>query len=229
MSAITVPGIVLSQPESAPTPSKRWPRTTSSTESAITSRLTREARMPSVPMEMPSETEIVLNSIGVPPAARTPAFTCSASRRKWKLHGITSIQVLAMPMSGFFRSSSVNPIPFIIARAGARLSPSRRTLLCRLKFRLISPVDAGLRRDFLPPWMLHFLHLSHQIGAVDQRLGRVAPGQNQMQRRRLRIEQPQHLVQTHQLHAGVIDGVDDFIQHHQIIGAGGDLLFGGLQ
>ena len=30
--------------------------------------------MPSVPIETPSETEIVLNSIGVPPAARMPVL-----------------------------------------------------------------------------------------------------------------------------------------------------------
>ena len=40
--------------------------------SAITSRLTRLARMPLVPIVMPSEMAIVLNSIGVPPASRMP-------------------------------------------------------------------------------------------------------------------------------------------------------------
>ena len=47
----------------------------------MTSRLISDAFIPSVPIETPSLTEIVLNSIGVPPAARMPAFTCSASRR----------------------------------------------------------------------------------------------------------------------------------------------------
>ena len=56
--------------------------------------------MPSVPIVMPSEIATVLNSIGVPPAARTPSFTFSASARRWKLHGIVSVQVLAMPMIG---------------------------------------------------------------------------------------------------------------------------------
>ena len=46
-----------------------WPSATSSIESAITSRLTSEPCMPSMPIVMPSETEMVLNSIGVPPAA----------------------------------------------------------------------------------------------------------------------------------------------------------------
>ena len=45
----------------------------------MTSRLTSEARMPSVPIVMPSEMETVLNSSGVPPAARMPSLTCSAS------------------------------------------------------------------------------------------------------------------------------------------------------
>ncbi len=75
------PGIVLSQPTRQTRPSSRCPRVHSSIESAITSRLMSEARMPSVPIEVPSETAIVLNSIGVPPAARMPALTCSASRR----------------------------------------------------------------------------------------------------------------------------------------------------
>ena len=44
----------------------------SSIESATTSRLTSEVFMPSVPIVMPSEIAIVLYSMGVPPAARTP-------------------------------------------------------------------------------------------------------------------------------------------------------------
>ena len=64
-------------------PSKKWPRATSSIESAITSRLTRLARMPLVPIVMPSEIAIVLNSIGVPPAARMPSLTLAASARSW--------------------------------------------------------------------------------------------------------------------------------------------------
>src|SRR5216110_2234974 len=48
--AIAAPGIVLSQPTRQTRPSNRWPRLTSSIESAITSRLTSEAFMPSVTM-----------------------------------------------------------------------------------------------------------------------------------------------------------------------------------
>ena len=56
--------------------------------------------MPRVPIVMPSEIATVLNSIGVPPAARMPSLTLAASARRWKLHGIVSVQVEATPMIG---------------------------------------------------------------------------------------------------------------------------------
>ena len=90
---MTVPGIVLSQALRATTASNRCPRATSSIESAITSRLTRLVFMPLVPIVMPSEMATVLNSIGVPPAARTPSLTLAARARWLKLHGIVSVQV----------------------------------------------------------------------------------------------------------------------------------------
>ena len=82
-SAIEAAGIVLSHPTRMMSPSKPLPRVTSSMESAITSRLTSEARIPSVPIVMPSEIDTVLNSIGVPPCARMPSFTWTARSRKW--------------------------------------------------------------------------------------------------------------------------------------------------
>ena len=63
-AAIIIPGSDLSQPANVTNASKRSACITVSTESAITSRLTRLARMPSCPMEMPSDTAMVLNSIG---------------------------------------------------------------------------------------------------------------------------------------------------------------------
>ena len=98
-------------------PSNRWPRATSSIESAMTSRLTSDAFMPSVPIDTPSLMETVPNSIGVPPAARMPCLTNSASRRWLRLHGIVSIHVVATPMIGWARSSSVNPTALSMARA----------------------------------------------------------------------------------------------------------------
>ena len=66
-----------------------------------------------MPIVIPSEIATVLNSIGVPPAARTPAFTCSARPRRSKLQGIASVQVLAMPIVGFESASSSYPMPFM--------------------------------------------------------------------------------------------------------------------
>ena len=103
---MTVPGIVLSQPLIAITASNRCASETSSIESAISSRLTSEAFIPTVPIVMPSEIATVLSSIGVPPAARIPSLTFAESARRWKLHGIVSIQVLATPTSGLLSASA---------------------------------------------------------------------------------------------------------------------------
>src|SRR5260370_14663815 len=152
-SAMTAAGIVLSHPTIKTRPSKRCPRVTSSIESAITSRLTSEAFMPSVPIETPSETATVLNSIGVPPAARMPAFTFSARRRWLKLQGMVSIQLCPTPMSGLPRSSRVKPIARSMERAPARSSPSVNRALCR--FSGDAPLGSGmftlLEVPILPP------------------------------------------------------------------------------
>ena len=80
--------------------------------------------MPSVPIVTPSLIATVLNSIGVPPAARTPSLTFAANFRRPKLQGMVSIQEWATPMIGRARSSSVKPMPFSMDRAGARSRPS---------------------------------------------------------------------------------------------------------
>ena len=131
-TAMIAAGLVLSQPTTQTRPSNRWPRATSSIESAITSRETSEARIASVPIETPSEIAIVLNSIGVPPASRIPRFTSWARSRWLRLHGIVSIQVVATPISGRARSSSSNPAAFSIERAPARAGPSVSAALRRL-------------------------------------------------------------------------------------------------
>ncbi len=79
---------------------------TSSIESAISSRETSDARIPEVPIVIPSEIAIVFSSIGVPPAARMPSLTFAASTRLLKLHGIVSIQECATPTIGLARSSA---------------------------------------------------------------------------------------------------------------------------
>ena len=135
-------GMFLSQPAMQTMPSKLFPRVTSSMESAMTSREIRLAFMPWVPMVMPSWMVMVLNSIGVPPASRTPCLTASATWRRWKLQGPISVQVLAMPMIGLCRSSLLKPTLRKYERAAARDGPSVRTM--EFFFGLISLLKIGI-------------------------------------------------------------------------------------
>ena len=113
--------------------SNEWPMAATSMESVMTSRLMSEARMPSVPMETPSLTEMVLTSIGVPPAARMPSLTRWAMRRWLKLQGMVSIHWCATPTMGRARSSSEKPMDLSWERAGARAGPSVMAALLRLR------------------------------------------------------------------------------------------------
>ncbi len=97
----------MSQPDTHTSASKQCALATSSIESATTSRDTSDARIPAVPIVIPSEIAIVFSSIGVPPAARTPSFTFAASTLLLKLHGIVSIHECATPTIGFARSSAL--------------------------------------------------------------------------------------------------------------------------
>src|SRR5215204_5636290 len=148
-STIAAAGMVLSQPTRITSPSKRLPRATSSIESAMTSRLTSDARMPADPIVMPSEIETVLNSIGVPPAARTPSLSDAASSRRCRLHGPISVQVLAMPMIGRASASRSNPAARSIDRAPARLGPSVIAPLCHfpVRFDSMTPTSYDARRS----------------------------------------------------------------------------------
>src|SRR3990167_7254050 len=76
--AIKQPGMFLSQPGSAMSPSYHCAPMTVSIESAMISRDGNEYDMPSVPMEMPSDTPMVLKRMPTSPAAVTPSFTCAA-------------------------------------------------------------------------------------------------------------------------------------------------------
>ena len=82
----------------------------SSTESAMTSRLTRLDRMPSWPMAMPSVTVMVQNSRGVAPAALTPWLTAWAWRIRAVLHGAASFQHEATPTKGWAISRVPSPM-----------------------------------------------------------------------------------------------------------------------
>ena len=99
MSTLAAPissaGVVLSQPTSSTTASIGLPRIDSST--SIEARLRVSM---AVGRRFDSPFEKTGNSTGKPPASRMPRLTCSASWRKCALHGVSSDQVLQMPMMG---------------------------------------------------------------------------------------------------------------------------------
>lgn len=78
-SAIMHPGMFLSQPPTATTPSICWPLTATSIKSAITSRETSEYFMPSVPMPIPSVTVGKPKTWGIAPASLSAAIARSTS------------------------------------------------------------------------------------------------------------------------------------------------------
>ncbi len=85
---IIAPGMFLSQPPMASTPSMNWLCTAVSMESAITSRETSEYFMPSVPIEMPSVTVMVPNICGMPPAARSGRVGGVGERLEARVAGV---------------------------------------------------------------------------------------------------------------------------------------------
>ena len=70
--AITHAGIFLSQPPIVTNPSKPCAAETASIESAIISLDTNEYLIPGVPIEIPSDTVMVLNMIPFAPDSSTP-------------------------------------------------------------------------------------------------------------------------------------------------------------
>ena len=120
---MSMPGRLLSHPARVTRPSKRSACIIASTESAMISRLTSDARIPSWPIEMPSDTAMVMNSSGNPPASRTPSFDRLASRSSGMLQGVTSFHDDATPTCGLSQSSSVIPTARSIARAPGPVGP----------------------------------------------------------------------------------------------------------
>ena len=127
------PGMFLSQPPIASSPSIDWPRTTVSMLSAMTSRDTSEHFIPSVPIEMPSLIVIVPKVCGMPPARRTAASAASVSAPRPELQGVIVLWPLAMATIGLSKSASVNPTARSMARLGARWSPWVTVALRRLR------------------------------------------------------------------------------------------------
>ncbi len=91
---ITKEGVVLSQPHKSTTPSIGLARIDSST-----SMLTRFLNSIAVGRMLVSPIDITGNSRGKPPTSQTPRFTRSAIWRKCALQGVSSDQVLQMPMN----------------------------------------------------------------------------------------------------------------------------------
>ena len=134
-NAIIAPGMFLSQPPIASTPSMHCAPQTVSIESAITSRDTSEYFIPSVPMEMPSLTVIVPNTWGIVPASARAAIARSASGPIPTLQGVRLLCALATPTIGLAKSASPKPTARSIERLGARWSPA---VIVRLRRSLIS-------------------------------------------------------------------------------------------
>ena len=88
------------------------------------SRETNEKCIPSWPIEIPSDTEMVPNCIGKPPASITPWREALAKRSSERLHGVISFQDDAIPICGFAKSSSFIPTARNMPLAGARSKPS---------------------------------------------------------------------------------------------------------
>ena len=136
--AIIAPGMFLSQPPIASTPSMHCAPHTVSIESAITSRETSEYFMPSVPIEMPSLTVIVPKICGMAPASASAASARSASAPIPTLQGVMVLWAFAMPTIGLAKSASPKPTARSIERLGARSSPSVMVRL-RRSFILVLP------------------------------------------------------------------------------------------
>ncbi len=115
------PGVVLSQPPSSTTPSMGLARIDSSTSMA--SKLRNSMAVGRICV---SPRLMAGNSAGRPPASHTPRFTCSARSRRWALQGVSSDQVLQMPITGRpSKASSGRPWFFIQLRW---MKPSRSSL-----------------------------------------------------------------------------------------------------
>ena len=93
-------------------------------------------------MAIPSVTAIVLNSIGVPPAAITPRRTSWARSRRVMLHGDTSVHVCTIATSGLAIAASSIPVARSMARAGAWAGPDLMALLLTNGFLAVQAMPA---------------------------------------------------------------------------------------
>src|ERR1700691_4500251 len=101
---------------------------------------------------MPSETAIVTNSKGTPPASRTATLVRLAKRSSGRLHGVTSFQLAATPIWGLVMSSSGRPMARNIDRAGARLLPRVTSVLRGVGWIVMGRVYETRTRTTLGLW-----------------------------------------------------------------------------
>ena len=121
--AMSMPGTILSQLGMKTRPSKGTAVAEISMESAMSSRLGRLIFIPSWFMASPSHTPMVGNSMGVPPAIRTPSFTARAMMSRCMCPGTISLAELTTPISGRLISSRVIPRAKRRERCGAFSKP----------------------------------------------------------------------------------------------------------
>src|SRR5262249_7206666 len=114
-------GVVLSQPMSRTTPSIGLPRIDSST-----SMLARLRKSIAVGRSWVSPSDMTGNSSGKPPDSQTPRLTNSAISRKCALQGVSSDQVLQMPIMGRPSNRSCGQPWFFIQLRYTKPSRSRR-------------------------------------------------------------------------------------------------------
>jgi hypothetical protein len=80
--------------------------------------------MPLVPIDIPSETVIVLKITDFDPTESAPLAADSASLLICMLQGVTILQVEAIPTCGLSKSSDSKPTALSIALEGACSTPS---------------------------------------------------------------------------------------------------------
>ncbi len=134
--AMSMPGTLLSQLGMKTKASKGCAQAIISMESAMISREGKEKCIPLWFMAKPSHTAMAGNSMGVPPARRTPDFTASAIRCRWICPGTISLAPLTMPTKGRSISSRVRPRAYKRERCGAFSRPAVIFLL-RIIFPLL--------------------------------------------------------------------------------------------
>src|SRR6267154_6729172 len=95
-------------------------------------------------MLMPSDTEMVENSRGVPPASAIPALAASTWKSWVMLQGVCSPFMLTTPIMGLASAASSSPIARMKARCGARSRPS---VVTRERHLIIHNASGGPRPE----------------------------------------------------------------------------------